>query len=127
MEEELVKVQKLESLGILAGGIAHDFNNIMTAILGNISIARIRSQSRNEASKSLIAAEEGCIRAKALTQQFTHLLKRRCTSQKDYAYAAAHQDFLRVRLERFERPLRILDFPTTFGRSTLTKDRSVKS
>lgn len=69
MEEELVKVQKLESLGILAGGIAHDFNNIMTTILGNISLARIRSHSRNEASKSLMAAEEGCIRAKALTQQ----------------------------------------------------------
>ncbi len=39
MEEELLRVQKLESLGILAGGIAHDFNNLMTVVLGNVQLA----------------------------------------------------------------------------------------
>jgi len=40
MEEEIVKSQKLESLGVLAGGIAHDFNNILSIILGNLSLAQ---------------------------------------------------------------------------------------
>jgi PAS domain S-box-containing protein len=39
MEEELVKMQKLKSVGILAGGIAHDFNNSLQGILSIISLA----------------------------------------------------------------------------------------
>ncbi len=48
MEEEMNKILKLESLGILAGGIAHDFNNILTAILGNINLAKMYSQGNRE-------------------------------------------------------------------------------
>ncbi|WLT32217.1 ATP-binding protein [Geothrix sp. PMB-07] len=39
-EAELLRVRQIESLGVLAGGIAHDFNNYLSAILGNISLAR---------------------------------------------------------------------------------------
>ena len=38
-EEEHLRLQNLESLGMLAGGIAHDFNNILSTILGRASIA----------------------------------------------------------------------------------------
>jgi two-component system cell cycle sensor histidine kinase/response regulator CckA len=39
METQMLQVQKLESLGVLAGGIAHDFNNLLTGILGNVDLA----------------------------------------------------------------------------------------
>ncbi|RMG50641.1 MAG: hybrid sensor histidine kinase/response regulator, partial [Acidobacteria bacterium] len=69
MEAELLKAQKLESLGLLAGGIAHDFNNFLMAILGNISLARLEADSPENLSERLMAAERACLRAKDLTQQ----------------------------------------------------------
>src|SRR6185369_9792375 len=67
--QEKIKTQKLESLGILAGGIAHDFNNILTAILGNISLARIQLHDLEKVAKRLDGAEIATIRAKDLAQQ----------------------------------------------------------
>jgi PAS domain S-box-containing protein len=68
-EEELLKASKLESIGILAGGIAHDFNNILTAISGNISLARRFIEPQNKAYKRLNETEAAVFRAKDLTQQ----------------------------------------------------------
>ena len=69
LEEEQQRVVKLESLGVLAGGIAHDFNNILTAILGNISLARMESAPGSAVHDSLEQAEKASLRAKDLTQQ----------------------------------------------------------
>jgi len=66
-EEELLKVQKLESLGILAGGIAHDFNNLLTGILGYVSLAKMRLNHADKEYKWLSDAEESCRHAKELS------------------------------------------------------------
>jgi PAS domain S-box-containing protein len=69
IEEELLKIEKLGSIGILAGGIAHDFNNILTAILGNISVAKMYLTSKTKVFDRLSDAEKACLRAQGLTQQ----------------------------------------------------------
>ena len=68
-EKELVKVQKLESTGILAGGIAHDFNNLLMGILGNISLAKMYIKTDYQALEKLNDAEKATIRAQDLTKQ----------------------------------------------------------
>jgi PAS domain S-box-containing protein len=69
MQDELFKAQKIESLGVLAGGIAHDFNNILTGILGNLSLARVRLGPANNISKQIDECEKAAIRASNLAQQ----------------------------------------------------------
>lgn len=69
LEEERIKSNKLESVGVLAGGIAHDFNNLLTAILGNIILAEHMTREDAKLQKLLAAAEKASLRARDLTQQ----------------------------------------------------------
>ena len=69
LEEERIKAQKLESIGVLAGGLAHDFNNLLTIILGNLDLARIFSGSNPDAAEALNNATEAALRAGDLTRQ----------------------------------------------------------
>ncbi len=69
LEQELIKADKLKSVGILAGGIAHDFNNILTAILGNITLAKMYAEPEDKIFEKLSGAENASLRAKHLTQQ----------------------------------------------------------
>jgi len=69
MEEEIAKAQKLESIGILAGGIAHDFNNFLTGIIGNISLAKLKMDPKNEIYEILTESEKAAHSAKSLTHQ----------------------------------------------------------
>ncbi len=75
LEEERQRVDKLESIGVLAGGIAHDFNNILTAILGNISLASMEAAPGSELLDSLEQAEKASLRAKDLTVQLLTFAK----------------------------------------------------
>ena len=67
--QDMLKAVKLESLGVLAGGIAHDFNNILTAVFGNISLARIQLDDSEAVSTRLEDAEHAIVRATDLTKQ----------------------------------------------------------
>jgi PAS domain S-box-containing protein len=69
MEEEMVKAEKLESLGLLAGGIAHDFNNALTAILGNTSMLKAGLDKQDDIYSGLDDVEQAATQAQALTQQ----------------------------------------------------------
>lgn len=69
MEAEIRKMQKLESLSSFAGGIAHEYNNILTAIIGNLALAKMYAKPGYEVYDVLIEAEKASLRAKDLTWQ----------------------------------------------------------
>ncbi len=76
MQEEVLKLRKLESVGRLAGGIAHDFNNLLTGIMGNIEVAVMRLDSQPEkAYVNLEKALKASRRAADLTQKLLTFAK----------------------------------------------------
>jgi PAS domain S-box-containing protein len=75
LQNRLLNAQRLESLGVLAGGIAHDFNNILTAIMGNISIARLVLDTPEKSAKLLENAEKATVRATELATQLLTFAK----------------------------------------------------
>ena len=68
-ERNLLETQKLESLGVMAGGIAHDFNNILTAVLGNASLARMALPPADPGQENLLRIEKAVRRAADLCSQ----------------------------------------------------------
>lgn len=70
LEEEIMKMRRIESVGILAGGIAHDFNNLLTAIMAGASMARLKIiDGDKELDEYLSQVETAGKRAAALTKQ----------------------------------------------------------
>jgi len=69
MQDELLRAQKLESLGVLAGGIAHDFNNILTGILGNLSLVRLHLPEDHKSLERIDKCERAVKQATGLTCQ----------------------------------------------------------
>lgn len=68
-EEGMRRMQKMESLGVLAGGIAHDFNNLLVAMLGQTSLALAKARSESLARPHIQKAITAAERASQLTQQ----------------------------------------------------------
>jgi PAS domain S-box-containing protein len=75
LEQDRAKAARLDSLGVLAGGLAHDFNNHLTAVLGNLSLARSVA-APGELLTRLAEAEDACLRAKEVTSQLLTFSKR---------------------------------------------------
>lgn len=73
MQEELIKLQQFESLGILAAGIAHDFNNILMAIMGNAEILGLMLPGENK-QKNILDIVEGIKKSVKSAQSLTSQL-----------------------------------------------------
>lgn len=69
MEERLLKLEKIESLELMAAGIAHDLNNLLTTVLGNIDLVKYRTDPQTQNYDSLDSAVKSCRLARELGLQ----------------------------------------------------------
>ena len=69
LENQLRESQKMQAIGTMAGGIAHDFNNILSAILGNVTLATQDLEDGAPALTSLQEIDKAGRRARDLVRQ----------------------------------------------------------
>ncbi len=69
LEKQLLHVQKLECLGVLATGIAHDFNNFLMAIINNARLAEIELPTALPASDRITQIKQIAEHAAKVTEQ----------------------------------------------------------
>ncbi len=108
MEQERLRIDKLESLGILAGGIAHDFNNILTIILGNIELVGLEMRNPDKNLERLQEAEQACQRAQHLAKQLLTFAKGGFPVKKPFIVGDLLQDVVPLALSGSNSAVEIL-------------------
>lgn len=78
-DEQIRRIQKLDTIGTLAAGLAHDFNNILGGISGAVSLIKI--ELPNTPEESLIRAgvetvDESVARASGIVKKLLTLAKK---------------------------------------------------
>ncbi|MEO5657965.1 MAG: ATP-binding protein [Nitrospiria bacterium] len=94
LDQELLKTQKLESIGLLAGGIAHDFNNLLTALVGNLYLMKSSLPTDHKAFQRAVEAEKTCLRATSLTQQLLTFSRGGAPIKKTIALAGRLEEWV---------------------------------
>ncbi len=69
LQEQLLRAQKLETVGRLAGGIAHDFNNLLTVINGYGEVLQRAIDDDDPRKADVLEIQKAGKRGAALTQR----------------------------------------------------------
>ena len=117
------RASKLAALGVLAGGIAHDFNNILTAIVGNISLAQL-DDATDAQRATLVEAEKACMRAKGLTHQLLTFSKGGAPLKKHILLPDLIRSAATLRAAGLEREVRVRPRGRPLGSSMPTNSNS---
>lgn len=79
-QQELLRLEKLETLSLVASGIAHDFNNLLGAILANIGFIKTfcaRYENDEELKRKLEQIEKAGMRGRELVHKLMLFAKKR--------------------------------------------------
>ena len=82
IEDQLIKSQKFEGLGVLVGGMVHNFKNIMTSIMGYVSLMRTMVTQDEKLCRYLNIVETSCTRASDLSREVLAVGKKQDSVKK---------------------------------------------
>ena len=118
-EATLLQAQKMDAIGQLTGGVAHDFNNILTAVIGNLELARGQSVTGDTRNECIRRAERAARRGALLTDHLLSFARKHPLNLQSTDLNALIRTFeelilqavgapISVRLDLTERPWNVL-------------------
>ncbi|SNQ62444.1 PAS domain S-box protein [Candidatus Methanoperedens nitratireducens] len=120
LEAQILRTQRMESIGTLAGGIAHDLNNMMTPMM--LSLQILKEKFKDEQSQKLLAIlEQNSKRAAELIKQVLSFARGVEGERKPLQVTDIVSEIEKVMKETFPRNIDIrADLPG--GLSTISGD-----
>jgi two-component system cell cycle sensor histidine kinase/response regulator CckA len=89
LQQQVMHLQRLESIGRLAGGVAHDFNNYLTAIMGNAALVREGLPEGSPDAEALDGVLHAARSASQVTRQLLAIGRRQPTGTGPVDIAAS--------------------------------------
>ncbi len=108
LEAQLLRSQRLESIGTLAGGIAHDLNNVLSPILLAVGLLK-RRQHLPDQTRLLNNIEESAQRAATLVRQVLTFARGSTGPRSPMKVTTVIDEVLRFCRDTFPRQIRIVD------------------
>jgi PAS domain S-box-containing protein len=96
LQNQLIRAQKMESVGSLAGGLAHDFNNLLGGILGSAGFLRQLVPGQEDAHRQLDVIEGAVGKAARLTRQLLGFARQGTESLERVAVNSAVEQALEL-------------------------------
>jgi signal transduction histidine kinase len=105
-DEQMLRVQRLENIGMLAAGIAHDFNNVLSPVIMGISL--FRSRLNNEKDQRLLTAiESSAMRGAGLVRQILGFARGVTGGMQTIQPKHTLKDLLEMMRQTFPKTIRI--------------------
>ncbi len=98
VEEKSRRIQKVESLGLMAGGIAHLFNNYLQVMIGNLELALDELPDNSLARESIIDAMDSARRSSDVSKMMLTYLGQTVVENKFIDIS----EFCRKNLPKFQ-------------------------
>lgn len=96
LQEKILQVQKMESVGRLAGGVAHDFNNMLFVILGNLELVMEEINKNDTNYETLSEIQTAAERSADLTRQLLAFSRQQTISPRPLSLNTVIDDMIKM-------------------------------
>ncbi|WP_320041593.1 ATP-binding protein [uncultured Desulfobacter sp.] len=96
LQEKILQVQKMESVGRLAGGVAHDFNNMLFVILGNLELVMEGINKNDTNYEALSEIQTAAKRSADLTRQLLAFSRQQTISPRLLSLNTVIDDMIKM-------------------------------